>query len=61
MSATSTPWAVGEPSTTVRVRWIPGTDQLVGTCHCGLEHETQDPIEIWDWLETHQHRDLQPS
>jgi hypothetical protein len=36
-----------------RVRWLPGTDVLLGTCHCDAEHECQDPAEMWDWLLAH--------
>ncbi|CAG7612936.1 hypothetical protein [Actinacidiphila bryophytorum] len=36
-----------------RVRWLPGTDVLRGACHCGAEHEGQDPVEMWDWLLAH--------
>jgi hypothetical protein len=37
----------------LRVHWIPGTDQLLGTCHCGAEHTALDPVELWDWLHAH--------
>jgi hypothetical protein len=36
-----------------RVRWLPGTDVLLGTCACGARHEGQDPVEMWDWLLAH--------
>jgi len=36
-----------------RVHWIPGTDQLLGTCHCGAEHTAEDPVELWTWLHGH--------
>lgn len=36
-----------------RVRWLPGTDVLLGTCHCDAQHEGQDPAEMWDWLLAH--------
>jgi hypothetical protein len=36
-----------------RVLWRPGTDELVGQCHCGAEHIAQDPIEMWEWLLAH--------
>ncbi|WP_433170886.1 hypothetical protein [Actinoallomurus sp. CA-150999] len=36
-----------------RVRWLPGSDTLLGTCHCGAEHTAQDPVELWDWLLAH--------
>ncbi|WP_435135573.1 hypothetical protein [Actinacidiphila sp. bgisy144] len=36
-----------------RIRWLPGTDVLLGRCHCGAEHACQDPVGMWDWLLTH--------
>ncbi len=36
-----------------RVHWRPGTDRLVGVCHCGAEHEAGDPVELWEWLLAH--------
>jgi hypothetical protein len=36
-----------------RIRWLPGTDVLLGTCHCDAEHRCQDPVEMWDWLLRH--------
>jgi hypothetical protein len=36
-----------------RVHWRLGTDLLVGVCHCGAEHESEDPIELWEWLLAH--------
>jgi hypothetical protein len=36
-----------------RVDWLPGTDLLHGTCHCGAEHTAQDPIEMWEWMLAH--------
>ncbi|NKQ53628.1 hypothetical protein HFP15_12140 [Amycolatopsis sp. K13G38] len=36
-----------------RVHWRLGTDILVGVCHCGAEHESEDPVELWDWLLAH--------
>ena len=38
-----------------RVVFVPGTDTLRAQCHCGAQHESDDPIETWDWLETHRH------
>lgn len=37
----------------LRVHWLPGTDQLLGTCHCGARHRAQDPVALWDWLHAH--------
>jgi hypothetical protein len=36
-----------------RVHWVPGTDQLSGTCHCGAQCTASDPIELWNWLHGH--------
>jgi hypothetical protein len=40
-------------STVFRVHWVPGTDQLIGTCHCGAQHTAEDPVELWSWLHAH--------
>ncbi|MFB6849126.1 hypothetical protein ACFCXS_30325 [Streptomyces sp. NPDC056373] len=36
-----------------RIAWLPGTDTLHGTCHCGREHTAQDPVEMWEWMLAH--------
>ncbi|WP_327397357.1 hypothetical protein [Streptomyces phaeochromogenes] len=36
-----------------RIDWLPGTDVLHGTCHCGAEHSAEDPIEMWEWMLGH--------
>lgn len=36
-----------------RVHWRLGTDRLAGVCHCGAERESEDPVELWDWLLAH--------
>lgn len=36
-----------------RVRWLPGSDSLLGVCHCGAEHLSEDPAEVWSWLLAH--------
>ncbi|MGW3666738.1 hypothetical protein [Streptomyces sp. NPDC005141] len=36
-----------------RVDWLPGTDVLHGTCHCGAEHTAKDPIAMWEWMLAH--------
>lgn len=36
-----------------RIDWMPGTDLLHGTCHCGAEHTAQDPVEMWEWMLGH--------
>jgi len=46
---------VSTPSSTAtgeiyRIDWLPGTDTLHGTCHCGREHTAQDPVEMWEWM-----------
>ena len=35
------------------VDWVPGTDRLRGTCHCGATAEASDPERIWEWLLAH--------
>jgi hypothetical protein len=37
----------------LRVVWLPGSDQLQGTCHCGAVHVADGPVEVWDWLLAH--------
>ena len=39
--------------TVLRVVWLPGSDQLQGTCHCGAVHVADGPVEVWDWLLAH--------
>jgi hypothetical protein len=36
-----------------RIGWLPGSDRLRGTCHCGAEIEAEDPVLLWDWLSAH--------
>jgi hypothetical protein len=36
-----------------RIDWLPGTDVLHGTCHCGAERSAEDPIEMWEWMLGH--------
>lgn len=36
-----------------RIHWVPGTDRLLGICHCGAEREFDDPADVWDWLLGH--------
>ncbi|MDG4838596.1 hypothetical protein O7631_18960 [Micromonospora sp. WMMD967] len=36
-----------------RVHWLPGTDILRGSCHCGAERLAEEPIELWEWLLGH--------
>ncbi|MCU1670048.1 MAG: hypothetical protein JWP40_2975 [Blastococcus sp.] len=37
----------------LRVNWLPGSDRLVGRCHCGAETEAEDPVQMWEWLLAH--------
>jgi hypothetical protein len=39
--------------TSYRIVWEPGSDWLVGTCHCGAEHTADDPVRMWQWLLAH--------
>lgn len=39
--------------TVLRVVWLPGSDRLQGTCHCGAVAKAEDPITIWEWLLAH--------
>jgi hypothetical protein len=36
-----------------RITWLPGTDRLAGTCHCGASAEADDPAAMWNWLLAH--------
>ncbi|WP_326553318.1 hypothetical protein [Micromonospora sp. NBC_01813] len=36
-----------------RIHWLPGTDTLHGTCHCGAERVADEPVELWEWLLGH--------
>ena len=35
------------------VDWVPGTDLLRGTCHCGASGPAGDPVRMWAWLLSH--------
>jgi hypothetical protein len=49
------------PREIYRIAWLPGTAVLHGTCHCGREHNSQDPIEMWEWMLAHpQGHELRP-
>ncbi|MFC9973261.1 hypothetical protein ACFVH6_20450 [Spirillospora sp. NPDC127200] len=37
----------------LRIEWTPGSDVLVGVCHCGAERRAEDPVELWAWLLSH--------
>jgi hypothetical protein len=41
-----------------RVRWMPGSDVLVGRCHCGAETRAEDPVWLWLWLMAHPDHEL---
>ncbi|MGW2032172.1 hypothetical protein [Streptomyces sp. NPDC001811] len=36
-----------------RIDWLPGTDALHGTCHCGPENTAEDPVRMWEWMLAH--------
>jgi hypothetical protein len=44
---------MNEATRLYRIHWVPGTDQLVGACHCGAVREAEDPVELWEWLLAH--------
>ena len=50
---THAPTAMLTGSTVYRVVWVPGTDRLRGFCWCGTGHESEDPVELWEWLLGH--------
>jgi len=39
--------------TVFRVVWLPGSDRLRGHCWCGTPHDSEDPVELWEWLLAH--------
>ncbi len=54
MTAGAAGRAAAPPGATVyRIHWRPGTDVQVGVCHCGAQHESADPVELWEWLLAH--------
>ncbi|MEU9664344.1 hypothetical protein AB0E25_01935 [Streptomyces bobili] len=44
-----------------RIAWLPGTDVLHGTCHCGAAHAAQDPVQMWEWMLGHPEGHRPPS
>jgi hypothetical protein len=40
-----------------RISWTPGSDRLHGVCHCGAEHDADDPVVMWQWLLAHPDHD----
>ncbi|MEQ4717410.1 hypothetical protein [Nonomuraea sp. B19D2] len=45
----------------LRVIWLPGSDLLLGTCHCGATHVAEGPAEVWEWLLAHPVGHMAPS
>ncbi|GII58697.1 hypothetical protein Pth03_70860 [Planotetraspora thailandica] len=43
----------GRTGSIYTVEWVPGTDLLLGICHCGARRRFEDPIELWDWMLGH--------
>ncbi|WP_395107915.1 hypothetical protein [Actinomadura sp. SCN-SB] len=37
----------------MRVVWLPGSDLLEGTCHCGASYVADGPLDVWAWLLGH--------
>ncbi|MPQ98838.1 hypothetical protein GB931_13095 [Modestobacter sp. I12A-02628] len=52
-TATTAPAEVLPGERVLRVSWLPGSDRLRGSCHCGAESEADDPIAMWEWLLAH--------
>ena len=47
-------------STTVyRIIWSPGSDHLIGVCHCGADCKADDPVRLWRWLLAHPEHDAE--
>jgi hypothetical protein len=44
---------VAAPDRTFEITWVPGTDTMLGRCHCGAERRAEEPIELWTWLLGH--------
>ncbi|GLW05717.1 hypothetical protein Misp01_08470 [Microtetraspora sp. NBRC 13810] len=42
---------------TLRVSLRAAAGQLVGRCWCGRTHAGDDPVEMWDWLDEHEHEE----
>ena len=47
------PTAMLRGSTVFRVVWLPGSDLLRGYCWCGTWRDSEDPVELWEWLVEH--------
>ena len=52
-AVTTAPAGVLPGERVLRVGWLPGSDRLVGRCHCGAQSEADDPILLWEWLQAH--------
>jgi hypothetical protein len=50
---TEQPLAMLSGPTVFRVVWLPGSDRLRGYCWCGTPHESDGPVELWEWLLAH--------
>jgi hypothetical protein len=37
----------------LRVVWLPGSDRLLGCCHCGAQLVADGPVAVWEWLLAH--------
>lgn len=55
MTALDRPQAIRASTcrTVYRIDWLPGTDRLHGSCHCGAQIEAEDPVWLWEWLLAH--------
>ncbi len=42
-----------------RIVWRPGSDRLLGVCHCGAEREADEPTQLWQWLLGHPQHELE--
>ncbi|MEV7159440.1 hypothetical protein AB0N77_33325 [Streptomyces misionensis] len=47
------PTTMLDGDTVYRIVWVPGTDRLRGWCWCGEPRESEDPVELWEWLLAH--------
>ncbi|MFH9657910.1 hypothetical protein ACH4NF_29840 [Streptomyces sp. NPDC017248] len=47
------PTTMLDGDTVYRIVWLPGSDRLGGWCWCGASRESEDPVELWEWLLAH--------
>ena len=47
------PTRIPAGASVVGVLWLPGSDRLEGTCHCGATTVAEGPVEVWAWLRAH--------